>query len=93
MSRSIVTCLGDLRSSDGGHILVICWCKRETAYEVADVREYFRSRRWSDDWSQLPRRFRCAPGTPWGCGRKAKRVIFASGPPTLPVGKMPEVKR
>jgi hypothetical protein len=92
MSRSLVKHLSDIRAEDGGHLVVICWCRRETAFEVNDVAAYFRARGWSDAWPDLPRRFRCSEKTPWGCGRTAKRVVFAFGESPLGCERMPEVR-
>jgi hypothetical protein len=91
MSRSPVRSLSDVRTDDRAHLVVVCHCKRETCFEVQDVAAYFDAMGWSDGWPDLAKRFRCAPGSPWGCGRKARRVILALGPPSLPFDRMPQL--
>lgn len=64
MSQRVVSTMTDMcRLHGGGWMLIRCanpLCKRMRVFEVREIRDHWRKRRWSDRWRDVPQHFRCA---------------------------------
>ncbi len=55
-------------------------CKRMRIFETREIRDYWRKRRWSDRWKDVPQHFKCAI-----CGSRPERPEWVENKVDIPV--------